>query len=866
MTLPIPNLDDRNFDDLVTEARNRIKQHCPEWNDLSASDPGMMLLDVFAYCTDMMLYRLNKVPNMNYVCFLKMIGVMIHPPVAASVKLVFSLSRTKEKALEIKRGTRVTTAHSGAGEPPVFVTAEAATIKPGKKQVEVLAYHCEMVAAELAGIGTGLPGLTISARRPPIVAPGGDSLNLVVAVESDADELKVGAAAIQHDGKSYRIWREVENFSNLGADKYVYVVDRCNGIINFAPALRMQTDDGALASDSEALAAAPKNGAGILLSYYRGGGMEGNVSADSLTVLKDPIPGTEVNNPGPATGGRAEESLDNALIRGPLELHSLRRVVTARDFELVATRSSGAVEQAQAFTKAMLWTHAPPGTVQVLVVPYVPVEMRGEFQQVTIETLEQHQTETTQTQIQRALDERRPLGITTEVSWTRFKQVKVKARVVVHREEDVDAVKQRLLQRLYQTISPLSTPPDTKAWSFGTALVDWHIYKIMSYEPGVITVTQVSLVVGNSPDKEVRALSADSFQADTWYSSKGATVFRSMNNARGWETIAYLKDEEILLIESYPRETRTISKHAGLLAVATRLPGTKGGSRLHFSRDCGETWQPGPQTKFQIEDMAWIERDGVANLFLATELGLFQVEAQVGAVPRQVIVDEKDKGLGFIAVAVSTGAWGGTSVAVSARGERGVFLSSESGNPKTFHHIGLEGQLVPVLAVQRRDLDQYLWAGFGAPGNQPGIGCARWRLTGSAESPDGWRQYNKEWKGGSCRSLAFQGPNIFSATSRMGVLRTDVDAQEPTWQIPDVHCGLPLRKVGQLELIDTVVTDPEGKHVMAACVQGIYRSEDSGVNYKFCSGNEFSDEVTLPKNWLFCSSEHEIEVVSVDEA
>jgi len=69
-----------------------------------------------------------------------------------------------------------------------------------------------------------------------------------------------------------------------------------------------------------------------------------------------------------------------------------------------------------------------------------------------------------------------------------------------------------------------------------------------------------------------------------------------------------------------------------------------------------------------------------------------------------------------------------------------------------------------------------------------------------------------------------------------------------------------------LELIDTVVTDPEGKHVMAACVQGIYRSENKGINYEFCSGSEFSDEVTLPKNWLFCSSEHEIEVVSEDEA
>ena len=170
------------------------------------------------------------------------------------------------------------------------------------------------------------------------------------------------------------------------------------------------------------------------------------------------------------------------------------------------------------------------------------------------------------------------------------------------------------------------------------------------------------------------------------------------------------------------------------------------------------------------------------------------------------------------------------------------------------------------LEVQSRDLDQYLWVGIGAPGAQMGTGCFRWRLTGSAESVEGWRPYHKDWTGGSCRALAFQGSKVLAATSRLGVLRLDVDAREPQWEALDVHCGLPLHEVGRLEPVDAVVTDPESRLVMAAGIQGVYRSRDQGLRYEYCSGKEFSDEVTLPKTWLLCSGEHDIEVVSEDES
>jgi predicted phage baseplate assembly protein len=93
MSLPTPNLDDLRFQrDLVDEARRRIIRYCPEWTDYNLSDPGITLIELFAWMTEMMVYRLNRVPEKNYLKFLEMIGTRLQPASSARAEVTFYLS------------------------------------------------------------------------------------------------------------------------------------------------------------------------------------------------------------------------------------------------------------------------------------------------------------------------------------------------------------------------------------------------------------------------------------------------------------------------------------------------------------------------------------------------------------------------------------------------------------------------------------------------------------------------------------------------------------------------------------------------------------------------------------------------------
>jgi hypothetical protein len=73
MPITLPNLDDRRYADLVEEALAIIPVHAPEWTNHNPSDPGITLVELFAYLTEILIYRLNRVTVENVVAFLNLI-------------------------------------------------------------------------------------------------------------------------------------------------------------------------------------------------------------------------------------------------------------------------------------------------------------------------------------------------------------------------------------------------------------------------------------------------------------------------------------------------------------------------------------------------------------------------------------------------------------------------------------------------------------------------------------------------------------------------------------------------------------------------------------------------------------------------
>ncbi|HEY3754479.1 MAG TPA: putative baseplate assembly protein [Pseudonocardiaceae bacterium] len=130
MSLPIPNLDDRRFQDLVDDAKRLVRQRCPEWTDHNVSDPGVTLIETFAFMTDQLLFRLNRVPDRLYLKFLELIGLKLLPPTPARVPVTFWLSAPATTPLTVAAGTRVGTPRTETETSVEFATLAELVIAP----------------------------------------------------------------------------------------------------------------------------------------------------------------------------------------------------------------------------------------------------------------------------------------------------------------------------------------------------------------------------------------------------------------------------------------------------------------------------------------------------------------------------------------------------------------------------------------------------------------------------------------------------------------------------------------------------------------------------------------------------------------
>ncbi|PYI55179.1 putative baseplate assembly protein [Paenibacillus flagellatus] len=100
--LPLPDLDDRMYEQMVREARQAIPKLLPQWTDENAHDPGMTMIELLAWMTEMQQYYLNRITAKNELKFLKLLGASPREALSATCEVAFTGT---DRPLTIPRGT-----------------------------------------------------------------------------------------------------------------------------------------------------------------------------------------------------------------------------------------------------------------------------------------------------------------------------------------------------------------------------------------------------------------------------------------------------------------------------------------------------------------------------------------------------------------------------------------------------------------------------------------------------------------------------------------------------------------------------------------------------------------------------------------
>jgi hypothetical protein len=129
MPLTVPAIDTRKYQDLLNEALARIPVHNPEWTNFNRSDPGVTLIELFAFLTENLLYRSNLIPERNRLKFLTLLGVPLRPASSARGLVTFMNERGPLQTLTLNAGLEVR-----AGRVP-FRTEQGLDVLPVEASV-----------------------------------------------------------------------------------------------------------------------------------------------------------------------------------------------------------------------------------------------------------------------------------------------------------------------------------------------------------------------------------------------------------------------------------------------------------------------------------------------------------------------------------------------------------------------------------------------------------------------------------------------------------------------------------------------------------------------------------------------------------
>jgi predicted phage baseplate assembly protein len=129
MPIPLPNLDDRRWVDLVEEGRALIPFYGPEWTDHNYHCPGITFIELLAWITEMDVYQVNRVPDSHVRKFLALVGARLLPPSPARAVVGMRLKESDQQVLSLPKGFEFV-GNNSAGNNVPFRTLAPLIVSP----------------------------------------------------------------------------------------------------------------------------------------------------------------------------------------------------------------------------------------------------------------------------------------------------------------------------------------------------------------------------------------------------------------------------------------------------------------------------------------------------------------------------------------------------------------------------------------------------------------------------------------------------------------------------------------------------------------------------------------------------------------
>ncbi|MGH9938136.1 MAG: hypothetical protein ACREAM_17970 [Blastocatellia bacterium] len=143
MSLPALNLDDRTFDQLESEVRGLIPRNFPAWTDHNLSDPGVTLMELFAFLAEAAIYQINRVPERSLGRFAGLVGAApaTGEPIEVTLRRALEALETRHRAVtedEWERLAKQAAPTAVARAKAVVEVAGASNVFPDEQTVSVV--------------------------------------------------------------------------------------------------------------------------------------------------------------------------------------------------------------------------------------------------------------------------------------------------------------------------------------------------------------------------------------------------------------------------------------------------------------------------------------------------------------------------------------------------------------------------------------------------------------------------------------------------------------------------------------------------------------------------------------------------------